>query len=86
MVGAVLVHGSSIASEGYHRGYGLAHAVVEAIGKVKSKEMLSGCTLYVSLEPCCHFGKTPPCTELIIASKIPRVVVATADPFPKVNG
>lgn len=86
MVGAVLAYGSSVLSEGYHRGYGLPHAEVEAIGKVKRKDLLPDCTLYVSLEPCCHVGKTPPCTELIIASKIPRVVVATADPFPKVNG
>ncbi|MDR1342782.1 MAG: bifunctional diaminohydroxyphosphoribosylaminopyrimidine deaminase/5-amino-6-(5-phosphoribosylamino)uracil reductase RibD [Prevotellaceae bacterium] len=86
MVGAALVRGSRIISEGYHRGYGLAHAEVEAIGKVQSKDLLLGCTLYVSLEPCCHFGKTPPCTELIIASNISRVVVAAADPFPKVNG
>lgn len=86
MVGAVLAHGSSILAEGYHRRYGLAHAEVEAIGKVSRRDVLPECTLYVSLEPCCHVGKTPPCTELIIASGIPRVVVATADPFPKVNG
>jgi diaminohydroxyphosphoribosylaminopyrimidine deaminase/5-amino-6-(5-phosphoribosylamino)uracil reductase len=86
MVGAALVHGDSIISEGYHRGYGLAHAEVEAIGRLQRKDLLPCCTLYVSLEPCCHVGKTPPCTELIIASKIPRVVVAAADPFHKVNG
>lgn len=86
LVGAALAHGNGILSEGYHRGYGLPHAEVEAIGKVKDRDLLPGCTLYVSLEPCCHFGKTPPCTELIIASKIPRVVVATTDPFPGVNG
>ncbi|MDR0415068.1 MAG: bifunctional diaminohydroxyphosphoribosylaminopyrimidine deaminase/5-amino-6-(5-phosphoribosylamino)uracil reductase RibD [Prevotellaceae bacterium] len=86
MVGAALVYNGSIVSEGYHRGYGLPHAEVEAVGKLQEKNLLSGCTLYVSLEPCSHFGKTPPCTELIVASKIPRVVVATADPFPRVNG
>ncbi|MDR1226096.1 MAG: bifunctional diaminohydroxyphosphoribosylaminopyrimidine deaminase/5-amino-6-(5-phosphoribosylamino)uracil reductase RibD [Prevotellaceae bacterium] len=86
MVGAVLVHDSKIVSEGYHHGYGLPHAEVEAIRKVKDKSILRQCTLYVSLEPCNHYGKTPPCSELIAASKIPRVVVATTDPFPKVNG
>lgn len=86
MVGAALVCGGSILAEGYHRRYGLPHAEVEAIGKLKRSDLLPECTLYVSLEPCCHVGKTPPCTELIIASKIPRVVVAAADPFPKVNG
>jgi diaminohydroxyphosphoribosylaminopyrimidine deaminase/5-amino-6-(5-phosphoribosylamino)uracil reductase len=86
MVGAALAHGGGVLSEGYHRRYGLAHAEVEAIGKVERRDLLPECTLYVTLEPCCHAGKTPPCTELIIASKIPRVVVAAADPFPKVNG
>lgn len=86
MVGAALVCGGSILSEGYHRGYGLAHAEAEAIGKLQGKDLPDGCTLYVSLEPCCHVGKTPPCTELIIASKISHVVVAAADSFPKVNG
>jgi diaminohydroxyphosphoribosylaminopyrimidine deaminase/5-amino-6-(5-phosphoribosylamino)uracil reductase len=86
MVGAVLVRGGKIIAEGFHRAYGLPHAEPEAIGKVTNKALLRECTLYVSLEPCNHFGKTPPCTELIIASQIPRVVIAVTDPFPKVNG
>jgi diaminohydroxyphosphoribosylaminopyrimidine deaminase/5-amino-6-(5-phosphoribosylamino)uracil reductase len=86
MVGAVLVREGSIVAEGYHRAHGLPHAEVEAIGRVGDKGLPAGCTLYVSLEPCCHFGKTPPCTDLIIASKIPRVVVATPDTFGQVNG
>lgn len=86
MVGAVLVRNGDIIAEGYHRAHGLPHAEVEAIGKVRDRELLRECTLYVSLEPCSHFGKTPPCADLIIASQIPRVVVATADPFAKVNG
>ncbi len=86
MVGAVLVRDGEIIAEGYHCGHGLPHAEPEAIHKVEDKALLRECTLYVSLEPCNHFGKTPPCSELIVTSKIPRVVVATTDPFPKVNG
>ena len=86
MVGAVIVHNNKIIGEGYHRKYGEAHAEVNAINSVKDKSLLSTSTLYVSLEPCSHHGKTPPCAELIIAKKIPRVVVATADPNPKVQG
>ncbi|GHU96421.1 riboflavin biosynthesis protein RibD [Bacteroidia bacterium] len=86
MVGAVLVHHGKIIAEGYHRACGLPHAEVEAIGQVNNHNLLKNSTLYVSLEPCCHFGKTPPCTDLILASKIPRVVAAVADPFHKVNG
>jgi len=86
MVGAVLVHDGKIIAEGFHRAHGLPHAEPEAISKVSDKSLLRECTLYVSLEPCNHFGKTPPCTELIITSQIPRVVVAATDTFPKVNG
>jgi diaminohydroxyphosphoribosylaminopyrimidine deaminase/5-amino-6-(5-phosphoribosylamino)uracil reductase len=86
MVGAVLVRNEEIIAEGFHRAHGLPHAEPEAINKVENKDLLRDCTLYVSLEPCSHFGKTPPCAELIIASQIPRVVVATTDIFSKVNG
>ena len=86
MVGAVIVHNNQIIGEGYHRKYGEAHAEVNAINSVKDTALLTKSTLYVSLEPCSHYGKTPPCAELIIASNIPRVVVATADPNPKVSG
>ncbi len=86
MVGALLLRDGQVIAEGYHRGYGLPHAEAEAIGKVEDKALLRDSTLYVSLEPCNHYGKTPPCSELIIASQIPRVVVAAQDSNYKVNG
>lgn len=86
MVGAVIVHNGRIIGEGFHRQFGGAHAEVNAIAAVKQKELLEESTLYVSLEPCAHQGKTPPCVLLIVAKKIPRVVVATVDPNPKVSG
>ena len=77
VVGAVIVHQGRIIGEGYHRQYGQSHAEVNAILSVKEKDLplLESSTLYVSLEPCCIFGKTPPCTNLIIQYKIPRVVI-----------
>ena len=86
MVGAVIVHNDQIIGEGYHRIYGGPHAEVNAINSVKDKSLLSQSTLYVSLEPCAHYGKTPPCAELIVKSNIPRVVIGSKDPFPKVSG
>ena len=86
MVGAVIVHDGHIIGEGYHRCYGEAHAEVNAIVSVRDESLLQSSTLYVSLEPCSHYGKTPPCAELIIKKKIPRVVVACTDPFPEVAG
>lgn len=86
MVGAVIVHKGRILGEGYHCLCGGPHAEVNAIHSVKQKELLHESTLYVSLEPCAHYGKTPPCADLIIANQIPQVVVGTLDPFAKVNG
>lgn len=86
MVGAVVVCDDVIIGEGYHHRYGEAHAEPNAIHAVKNQELLQKSTLYVSLEPCSHFGKTPPCANLIVASKIPRVVIGTLDPNPKVAG
>ena len=86
MVGAVIVHKGQIIGEGYHRQYGGTHAEVNAINAVSDKTMLLNSTLYVNLEPCSHKGKTPPCTQLIINKKIPRVVIGCLDPFPKVSG
>lgn len=88
MVGAVLVYKEVIIGEGYHQKYGEAHAEVNCINSVpeEKKHLISQSTLYVSLEPCSHFGKTPPCTDLIIAQKIPKVVIGCVDPFAAVAG
>jgi diaminohydroxyphosphoribosylaminopyrimidine deaminase/5-amino-6-(5-phosphoribosylamino)uracil reductase len=79
LVGAVLVHDNVIIGEGYHQKRGEPHAEVIAINSVRERSLLCKSTLYVSLEPCSHFGRTPPCTDLIIKSGIPSVVVGTAD-------
>ncbi len=86
MVGSVIVHDGKIIGEGYHRKYGEAHAEVNAIRSVRNQELLKDSTIYVTLEPCSHFGKTPPCSDLIIAKGIPRVVIGTVDPFAQVSG
>ncbi|MCC8186619.1 MAG: bifunctional diaminohydroxyphosphoribosylaminopyrimidine deaminase/5-amino-6-(5-phosphoribosylamino)uracil reductase RibD [Bacteroides sp.] len=86
MVGAVLVCDDQIIGEGYHIRYGEAHAEVNAIGAAKDPSLLERSTLYVSLEPCSHYGKTPPCSDLIIKNKIPRVVIGCEDPFYRVDG
>jgi diaminohydroxyphosphoribosylaminopyrimidine deaminase/5-amino-6-(5-phosphoribosylamino)uracil reductase len=86
MVGAVIVCDGQVIGEGYHRRAGEGHAEVNAIAAVRRQELLRRSTLYVSLEPCSHYGKTPPCAELLIEKKIPRVVVGCFDPFPTVSG
>ncbi|MBG9376317.1 bifunctional diaminohydroxyphosphoribosylaminopyrimidine deaminase/5-amino-6-(5-phosphoribosylamino)uracil reductase RibD [Panacibacter sp. DH6] len=88
MVGAVLVHDGRIIGEGYHIQYGQAHAEVNCINSVAAHDMhlIEKSVLYVSLEPCAHFGKTPPCADLIIARGIPHVVVGCRDPFKQVDG
>ena len=86
MVGCVIVHDGVIIGEGYHCKYGKPHAEVNAINRVKNKTLLSKSTLYVTLEPCSHFGKTPPCADLILLHRIPNVVVGTVDPFAGVAG
>jgi len=80
MVGAVLVKGGKVLSRGYHRGFGLAHAETEALNR--AGRQARGATLYVNMEPCDHFGKTPPCTERIIKEGIKRVVIGMCDPNP----
>ena len=88
MVGAVLVFEHSIIGEGYHENYGHAHAEVNCINSVQEEDKIkiSKSTLYVSLEPCAHFGKTPPCADFIIHHKIPKVVIGCTDIFAKVCG
>jgi diaminohydroxyphosphoribosylaminopyrimidine deaminase / 5-amino-6-(5-phosphoribosylamino)uracil reductase len=86
MVGSVIVHNGKIIGEGWHKKAGEPHAEVNAVNSVKDKSLLKEATIYVSLEPCSHFGKTPPCCDLIIANKIPNVVIGTIDPFAKVAG
>lgn len=86
IVGCVIVHEGKIIGEGWHKKAGDAHAEVNAINSVKDKTLLSASTLYVSLEPCVHYGKTPPCSELIIKHKIPHVVVGCKDLYSKVSG
>jgi len=86
MVGAVIVHNDRIIGEGYHARCGEGHAEVNAIRSVKDESLLQESTIYVSLEPCSHYGKTPPCADLIIRKGIPRVVVGCVDPFSLVSG
>lgn len=86
LVGSVIVHEGKIIGEGYHLRAGGPHAEVVAIGSVKNRSLLPASTLYVNLEPCSHFGKTPPCADLIISEKIPQVVIGTIDTSDKVSG
>ena len=86
MVGCIIVHKDKIIGEGWHKKAGTPHAEVNAIHDVKNKALLKDATLYVNLEPCSHFGKTPPCSDLIIQHQIPRVIIASSDPNPLVSG
>ncbi len=87
-VGAVIVHDGRVIGEGFHANFGAAHAEVNAVNSVKKEDrhLLPHATIYVSLEPCSHVGKTPPCADLLIREKFKRVVVATLDPNPLVAG
>lgn len=86
MVGAVLVHDNIIIGEGFHQSFGKSHAEPNAIRNLVRKELLHEATLYINLEPCSHFGKTPPCANLIIEKNIPKVIIGTTDPNKLVAG
>ena len=86
LVGSVIVYDGKIIGEGWHKKSGESHAEVNAVKAVKDKSLLKKATIYVSLEPCSHFGKTPPCCDLIIKNNIPNVVIGTVDPNVKVAG
>lgn len=86
MVGAVIVHQDKIIGEGYHQSFGNAHAEVNAVKNVTAKKLLKESTIYVTLEPCAHHGKTPPCADLIIHEQIPHVVIGCKDSFDEVDG
>lgn len=88
MVGSVLVYNGRIIGEGYHQQYGQAHAEVNCINSVAPEDinLIPESVIYVSLEPCAHFGKTPPCADLVIKHRIKKVVIGCRDPFEEVNG
>ena len=86
LVGSVIVKDDKIVGEGWHYKAGMPHAEVNAINSLKDKKQLQNATIYVSLEPCSHYGKTPPCSDLIIESGIKKVVVGSVDPNPQVSG
>lgn len=86
LVGSVIVYKDKIIGEGWHIRAGNEHAEVRAINSVENQDLLKKSTIYVTLEPCSHFGKTPPCSDLIIEKKIPKIVIGTVDPFAKVAG
>ena len=86
LVGCVIVHEGAVVGEGYHAFFGGPHAEVNAIASMEDHDVLKQSTLYVTLEPCAHFGKTPPCAHLILQKGIPRVVIGCRDPFLEVNG
>jgi diaminohydroxyphosphoribosylaminopyrimidine deaminase/5-amino-6-(5-phosphoribosylamino)uracil reductase len=86
MVGCVIVHAQKIIGEGWHATFGNAHAEVNAVNAVADKSLLSESTVYVNLEPCAHFGKTPPCADLLISHRVKKVVVGNIDPNPLVDG
>ena len=86
MVGCVIVHQHKIIGEGFHQQYGKAHAEVNAVNSVENQDLLTESTVYVTLEPCAHFGKTPPCAQLLVEKKVKRVVIAAFDSNPLVGG
>ncbi len=86
MVGCVLVKDNAVIGEGYHHVFGGPHAEVEAVNSVQNKQDIQGATAYVSLEPCAHFGRTPPCANLLVDCKVSKVVICNRDPYSEVDG
>jgi len=86
LVGAIIVRNNKIIGKGYHQHFGGPHAEINAINSVKNSGQLKDATLYITLEPCIHFGKTPPCVPAIVQVGIKKVVIASRDPNPLVNG
>ena len=86
MVGSVIVHDNKIIGEGWHQAYGGPHAEVNAVNSVSDKTLLKESTVYATLEPCSHFGKTPPCSDMLIENNVRKVVIANIDSNPIVNG
>lgn len=86
MVGCVIIKDGRMIGKGWHQKYGEAHAEKNAIDSISDKTLLKGSTVYVNLEPCSHYGKTPPCSNLLVAHEVGRVVISNQDPNPLVNG
>lgn len=86
MVGCVIALGGNIIGEGWHQRYGEAHAERNAVDSISDKNLLKGSTVYVNLEPCSHYGKTPPCSDLLIKYQVKRFVISNKDPNPLVDG
>ena len=86
LVGAVIVNDGKIIGKGYHESYGKAHAEINAFKDAETEDSIEGSTMYVTLEPCSHYGKTPPCVDQIIENRIKRVVIGMVDPNPLVSG
>ncbi len=86
MVGCVIVQDEQIIAEGWHQRYGEAHAERNAVSHLKDTYQLLGSTVYVTLEPCSHYGKTPPCADLLVEHRVGRVVISNRDPNPLVDG
>ena len=86
MVGCVIVQDEQIIAEGWHQRYGEAHAERDAVNQLEDIGQLLGCTVYVTLEPCSHYGKTPPCADLLAEHRVGRVVISNRDPNPQVDG